>query len=431
MNLPFSARVWLALKCWIADLSSGFRAGSDNGLSSVSQNFLSKSSPVAQEIWQAVISDTGEQDSVEPAKTHPKWVSKAMGVPVGPIRRPCRIASTKMSIPSSMSNFPGQPNPGSARSMPSRWFHSFFNGMGANGRSQVTLGTIIAVTSNFLWGDLTGEMLKLAANWCEVWYCMPATPDILALWLVLGNRRVWARRSDTNDAEDPLSSKALASTRVPSGAHTKTRQVISKVFDLSRTAALVITSLGSSLWGTLNNSTPLGTKGGATGLMAKGGVAGLELAGTFWRIAAGLELMGIVEGGSATRLELIGTLSTCNRVWCGFWHRLHRCTDLHCFTKWLDEKQFIHRLFDFRVAILHSCDISLNLGHAYNGCLSVLHRIHWLEYGSVFAVWEATLPLGAKLLLEGVSCFGFLGIPSVIEDSDAWARRFKKSRSSW
>ena len=72
--------------------------------------------------------------------------------------------------------------------------------------------------------------------------------------------------------------------------------------------------------------------------MAKGGVAGLELAGAFWRIAAGLELIGIVEGGSATRLEL----STCNRVRCGFWHRLHRCTDLHCFTKWLDEKQFIH-----------------------------------------------------------------------------------------
>ena len=57
---------------------------------------------------------------------------------------------------------------------------------------------------DIIWGDLTGEILKRAIDCCEELWVMPAT-----LWLVLDNRRVWARRSDTNDAEDPLSSKAL------------------------------------------------------------------------------------------------------------------------------------------------------------------------------------------------------------------------------
>ncbi len=126
MNLPPLVRVWFVVKWWTADRSSGLRVVSDKGPSSTSQNLRSVSSPVAHEIWQVAIWGTSKQDLVEPASTQPKHVLKAIGVPGGPLHRPWRITFTKISIPRSISIFPGQPNPGSARSIPLRWFHSFF-----------------------------------------------------------------------------------------------------------------------------------------------------------------------------------------------------------------------------------------------------------------------------------------------------------------
>lgn len=113
------------------------------------KDVLTSIDPVIHETKQVATSGDGEKDLVVPGNTQPKSVSKAMGVPVGPLHQPCKIASTKTSIPRSMSSFPEQPNPESARSMSSRRLHSFFNGMGANGRSQGTLGTIIAMTTYF------------------------------------------------------------------------------------------------------------------------------------------------------------------------------------------------------------------------------------------------------------------------------------------
>ena len=52
-------------------------------------------------------------------------------------------------------------------------------------------------------------------------------PEMLTLLLERGKERELANLSEMNDAEEALSSRALASTPDPSGASTKTRHVIS------------------------------------------------------------------------------------------------------------------------------------------------------------------------------------------------------------
>ena len=56
-------------------------------------------------------------------------------------------------------------------------------------------------------------------------------PEILMLWSERGRERELASRSDIKEAEDPLSSNALASTVDRSGASTRIRQVISNVLE--------------------------------------------------------------------------------------------------------------------------------------------------------------------------------------------------------
>ncbi len=111
------------------------------------------------------------------------------------------------------------------------------------------------------------------------------------------------------------------------------RQVISNEFDLSWIAILELTtSLWSLLGGMFGVPRSRGVNGGAAGFMA-----------------GGMTNMGV---------ELTDVPSTCNSRWCGGWQCWHLCTDLHCFTKWLDAKQFIHKPFDLTVAIFASWGIS-------------------------------------------------------------------------
>ena len=64
----------------------------------------------------------------------------------------------------------------------------------------------------------------------------PAIPEILALWLDRDRRRVWARRSETKEAEEVLSRRARASTDEPSGLQTKMQHVIIRVSIMSPVA---------------------------------------------------------------------------------------------------------------------------------------------------------------------------------------------------
>ena len=60
--------------------------------------------------------------SIFPLSTHPKTVSKAVGVPGDPVRRPWSSTSAKTSAPSRISILPGLPNPGSASFKPDKCF---------------------------------------------------------------------------------------------------------------------------------------------------------------------------------------------------------------------------------------------------------------------------------------------------------------------
>ena len=79
----------------------------------------------------------------------------------------------------------------------------------------------------------------------------------MVLWRERGRERVWARHSDTNDAEDAESRSALASTVEPSGESMRTRQVISRALDDKPAAVCAVTGLAAewdgaevvSVWG--------------------------------------------------------------------------------------------------------------------------------------------------------------------------------------
>ena len=69
-------------------------------------------------------------------------------------------------------------------------------------------------------------------------------PDSCMLCLCLGNLSTCAKRSDTKEADDPLSNKALASVIEPSGAYTINLQVMSKVVPEHNLTAVFETTVG-------------------------------------------------------------------------------------------------------------------------------------------------------------------------------------------
>ena len=127
----------------------------------------------------------------------------------------------------------------------------------------------------------------------------PAIPEILTPWFERSRQRLWAKHSETNEAEDASSRITHASTEEPSGVSTSTRHVISGEFNVKPMA--VFDDTGFTV----------------------GCVEGCTVGAMF-------------EG--VTSFD-----STCNNVWCGFWHLRHLWSDLHCLTKWDGFKQLIHR----------------------------------------------------------------------------------------
>ena len=185
--------------------------------------------------------------STEPASTHPKWVSNAVGLPSCPNRRPVSKTSTNTSTPSSRSMRPGEPKSGSANWRPFKWSHSDLNGTECVGSSQVTWGTIAAVTPTTLVDKLTGETSKVVKQWVCDLCARPATPDMTTSRFVRWRLRLWARRSDMNEADEALSSRALATTKEPLEDFTRTRQVISKLCFMPTVVAEKILSCGRLL----------------------------------------------------------------------------------------------------------------------------------------------------------------------------------------
>ena len=113
---------------------------------------------------------------------------------------------------------------------------------------------------------------------------MPAIPEILMFCLDRGRHKLFDKRSDMKDADEALSRIARASTEEPSGALTRIRHVMSSEPDANPMAAFEDT-----------------------------GFTGVEVTGL-----AG----GVVTGASTG--EGVSLLSTCNKVWWGFWHFLQR-----------------------------------------------------------------------------------------------------------
>lgn len=104
-------------------------------------------------------------------------------------------------------------------------------------------------------------------------------PKILAFQWEQRRQRLWARRSDMNEADEAISRIGLASIDEPSGALTKTRQVMSRKSNFNPMAVLETTVYSVVLVGE-----------------GMGGVSP-------W-------------------------LSTWSKVWCGFWHFLHLWRDI-------------------------------------------------------------------------------------------------------
>ena len=71
------------------------------------------------------------------------------------------------------------------------------------------------------------SILKVVKEWfCDLWV-IPAMPDITTSRLIQGRRRLFAKRSEMNVAEEALFSKVLAIAHEPLGDFTRTRYVIS------------------------------------------------------------------------------------------------------------------------------------------------------------------------------------------------------------
>ena len=162
-----------------------------------------------------------------PQSTQPKSVSKAVGEPAGPFRQPWPSISTKTSAPSSILTRPWRPNPGSASGRFERCVQPNSKLTGFIGKSQVTLGTTIAVTLTFFLEGYKDD------SWNEVTNCKgglwdnPPIPDTRIDCCRRGRQRLCTNRSEMKDEDDALSISALASTAEPSGEVIITRQVMS------------------------------------------------------------------------------------------------------------------------------------------------------------------------------------------------------------
>ena len=102
----------------------------------------------------------------------------------------------------------------------------------------------MAVTSNLM-SACGEEIVSLVSAWREL-LVRPATPEIVVFWWSRGKQRPLTKRSETNDADEAESNKALAFTIVPSGASISTRQVMSNEV-CARLAAALDETLASTL----------------------------------------------------------------------------------------------------------------------------------------------------------------------------------------
>ena len=124
MNRPVSEREWVSLKWRTTSHFSVERFEKSVGFSSLSQNIRNISSlEVTVKWWEATERRLTEWVFLLPVRTHPNWVSKAVGVPVGPHCDTCSNTSAYISAPSSKSILPGIPKSESASDRFYKWFH--------------------------------------------------------------------------------------------------------------------------------------------------------------------------------------------------------------------------------------------------------------------------------------------------------------------
>lgn len=175
-------------------------------------------------------------------------------------------------------------------------------------------------------------------------------PKILVFQWEQRRQRLWARRSEMNEADEAISRIGLASIDEPSGALTKTQQVMSRKSNFNPMAVLETTVYSVVLVGE-----------------GMGGVSP-------W-------------------------LSTWSKVWCGFWHFLHLWRDI----VWQTIHAQVVRLECGNLLVMWH---QLEFGTWYKGCFSVLQARHRLVVELVLAANKATGLLDAKrFLAEGDSCF--------------------------
>ena len=307
---------------------------------------------MVEEVWYEITDAFDVQTLVSPARTQPNSVSNAEGEPQTPFRRPWRKICVKISTPRRMSMWPGSLKFGSASERLERCVHSGLKGIGCNGKSHVTRGMIIAVTSISILCSCTGVITNLDSVGVGDSWEWPPIPMILTLWLRRDSPKLWTKCSDTNEAEDPGSRSARDMTEDPSEACTRTRHVIRREWDDKPWVVTPAEWLVTGTW--------------------KEAVGGVFC--SFW--------------------------STCSKVWCDLWHLLRRCTDLHCLTKCPGRRQFMQRSFDFSVDIFLSCGIVLNWWQAKRGCFSLLQRIHVLSELALALAAKNVIGLGDVLCLS-------------------------------
>ena len=132
---------------------------------------------------------------------------------------------------------------------------------------------------------LQGEYMEDIMNWatdCFPSLCrIPSIPQILASCLWRHKCNNWARRSDMNDAEDPVSNSAWALT-IPCGELTMTWHVVNRMLDWTETCRV----------------------GEVTVISAE-----------------------LSAGGSCLRSASLSLLSEWRKVWCSRWQHLQWLND--------------------------------------------------------------------------------------------------------
>ena len=141
-----------------------------------------------------------------------------------------------------------------------------------------------------------------------------------------------------NETVDPESRRALAFTVEPSGAMTRTRQVINRTFELILVVAALDVDATDSVFGSW---TVLGL---------------LDIA--CWELT-------VVSWG------------WCSSVWCNFWHFWQWFNDRQFLAKCSEPRQFKHKLLLFKILNLRSRLKDLNWLQTYNGCFSLQTTQEW------------------------------------------------------